>query len=131
MNDALHVSSLVQAPLYTQYSKATMHTPQPHRKASLTPRQKLLLHLIDRRVGATVVQITHALTPFYPAARPVSQLAVRAEIKTLLTAGLVALAHGGKPRTYVRTQVSYRLLPASWKPPVTISAPRNIETALA
>lgn len=102
-----------------------MHTPQPHRTASLTPRQKLLLHLIDRRVGATVVQITHALTPFYPAARPVSQLAVRAEIKTLLTAGLVAIAHAGKPRTYVRTQASFRLLPATWTPHVVIAPRRN------
>lgn len=91
-------------------------TPQPRRKATLSARQKLLLHVIDRKVGTTIVQITHLLKPFYPPARPTSQLSVREDIKALITLGLVALAHTGKPRTYIRNRASFTVHPASWIP---------------
>jgi len=92
----------------------------------LSARQKLMLHVLSRKSGATVVQITDLLKPFFPPERPTSQLSVREDLKALLAFGLVAIAHTGKPRTYVRTPQSFRLAPASWKPashvPATTSA---------
>jgi hypothetical protein len=88
-----------------------------------------MLHVLSRKSGATVVQITDLLKPFFPPERPTSQLSVREDLKTLLAFGLVAIAHTGKPRTYVRTPQSFRLAPASWKPashvPARTSAPSS------
>lgn len=75
----------------------------PHGKTlPLTRRQLLILRVLDRRTGVTVVQITSLLIPFYPAANPPSQLSVRQDIRALFAIGQVSVAHTGKPRTYVR-----------------------------
>lgn len=86
------------------------------KRPPLSARQKLMLHVLSRKSGATVVQITDLLKPFFPPERPTSQLSVREDLKTLLAFGLVAVAHTGKPRTYVRTPQSFRLAPSNWEP---------------
>lgn len=83
---------------------------------SIDPNLQLLLHLIDRHAGCTVVQLTDHLKPYAPSHDPYTQQEVRSRLKALLTNGLVQLAHHGKPRTYVRTQHSYRVVPSSWTP---------------
>jgi predicted RNA binding protein YcfA (HicA-like mRNA interferase family) len=37
---------------------------------------------------------------------------VRTRLRALLAAGFVQLGHKGKPRTYLRTQQSYRVVPS-------------------
>lgn len=83
---------------------------------SIHPNLQLLLHLVDRYPGSTVVELTDQLKPYAPAHAPHTQQTVRARLKALLAAGLVQLGHKGKPRTYLRTQVSYRVVPVSWTP---------------
>lgn len=86
---------------------------------SIAPHLQLLLHLIDRHAGCTVVELTEHLKPFAPAHNPISQLSVRSHLKTLMESRLVQYANLGKPRLYIRTQASYRMLPASWTPDAT------------
>lgn len=83
---------------------------------SLHPHLQLLLHIIDRFPASTVVQLTDHLKPFAPVYEPFTQQTVRNRLKELLANGLVEFIHTGKPRTYVRTRASYRIVPASWTP---------------
>ena len=83
----------------------------------LSTRQVILLHMLHLTPQATVITLVDQVAPFYPKANPPSQQSVRDQLKVLLAAGLVELAHKGKPRTYLRTPRSYLLLPASRPPP--------------
>jgi hypothetical protein len=79
----------------------------------LSTRQVILLHMLHLAPKATVITLVDQVTPFYPKANPPSQQSVRDQLKVLLAAGLVELAHKGKPRTYLRTPKSYLVLPTS------------------
>lgn len=85
----------------------------------------ILLHVIDKKDAQTVVQITDCLKPFFPPTNPKSQLFVRTGLKTLISNGWVQMAHSGKPRTFIRTRASYRVLPTSWTPPATHTSPQR------
>lgn len=79
---------------------------------SIHPNLQLLLHIIDQYPGSTVVELTEHLKPYAPAHDPHTQQAVRTRLRALLAAGFVQLGHKGKPRTYLRTQQSYRVVPS-------------------
>lgn len=83
---------------------------------SIHPNLQLLLHLIDRHAGCTGIDLVDHLKCFVPDHHPTTQQAVRSRLKCLMESGLVQLASRGKPRTYLRTRKSYRLVPAAWSP---------------
>lgn len=89
---------------------------------SIHPTLHLLLQVVDRYPASSVVQLTGHLKPFAPAHDPFTQQAVRTHLKALLAGGLVRLAHTGKPRTYVRTPASYRVVPRALTPDTAASA---------
>lgn len=96
---------------------------------SIHPNLQLLLYFIDRFPGSTVVELTDHLKPYAPSHDPHTQQAVRTRLRALLAAGLIQLAHKGKPRTYVRTQHSYLVVPTTWEPNALLLA-QHVHTAI-
>lgn len=94
------------------------------------PRLALLLYLIDRNAGASVVDLTDSLKSFSIPSSPPSQHTVRQQLRTLLEAGLIIVGHKGKPRTYLRTQQSYSVVPTSWSPPEASKPATHKATAM-
>ncbi|HEX2842134.1 hypothetical protein [Hyphomicrobium sp.] len=97
---------------------------------AIHPNLQVLLHLIDCHPGSTVVELTDHMKPFAPLHDPYTQQAVRYRLRELMDAGFIQLGHRGKPRTYIRTQASYRVLPTGWVPDEGASRRRKHPTSL-
>lgn len=96
----------------------------------IQPGLALLLYLIGRNAGASAVDLVDNLRPFSSSSTPPSQHTVRQQVRTLLEAGLIIVDHKGKPRTDLRTQQSYDVVPASWLPPEASRQTTPIATAM-